>query len=111
LRRPNTSSLNFASPENLNLILEQTKNIVITHFKKNIAASGMVGWGLGLKLTPQGTDYASMMTYDAYDNLENVMKHLSGGAALSGLPQNKLEPIQWSMRPVMQVMGATTPKP
>jgi hypothetical protein len=108
LRRPNTSSLNFASPENLNLILEQTKNIVITHFKKNIAASGMVGWGLGLKLTPQGTDYASMMTYDAYDNLENVMKHLSGGAALSGLPQNKLEPIEWSMRPVM---GATTPKP
>ena len=33
------------------------------------------------------------------------------GAALSGLPQNKLDPIQWSMRPVMQVMGATTPKP
>ena len=60
---------------------------------------------------PQGTDYASMMTYDAFDNLENVMKHLVGGAALSGLPQNKLEPVQWSMRPVMQVMGATTPKP
>ena len=46
---------------------------------------------------PQGTDYASMMTYDAFDNLENVMKHLSGGAAVSGLQQNKLEPIQWSM--------------
>ena len=78
-----------------------------------MAASGMVGWGLGLglKVTPQGTDYASMMTYDAYDNLENVMKHLSGGAALSGLPQNKLDPIQWSMRLVMQVMGATPPKP
>jgi hypothetical protein len=92
--------------------LEQTKNIVIPHFKKNMAASGMVGWGLGLglKVTPQGTDYASMMTYDAYDNLENVMKHLSGGATLSGLPQNKLDPIQWSMRPMMQVMGATTPK-
>ena len=47
-----------------NLILEETKNIVIPHFKKNMAASGMVGWGLGLKVTPQGTDYASMMTYD-----------------------------------------------
>ena len=34
---------NFASPENLNLILEQTKNIVIPHFKKNMAASGMGG--------------------------------------------------------------------
>ena len=44
---------NFASPENLNLILEQTKNIVIPHFKKNMAASGMVGWGLGLKVTPK----------------------------------------------------------
>jgi len=61
-----------------------------------------------LKVTPQDTDYASMMTYDAYDKLENVMKYLSGGAALSGLLQNKLETIQWSMR---QVMGATTPKP
>ena len=67
--------------------------------------------GVGIESKPQGTDYASMITYDAYDNLENVMKHLSGGAALSGLPQNKLEPIQWSTRPVMQVMGATTPKP
>jgi len=41
---------NFASPENLNLILEQTKNIVIPHFKKNMAASGIVG--LGLKVIP-----------------------------------------------------------
>jgi hypothetical protein len=102
---------NFASSENLNLILEQTKNIVMPHFKKNMAASGMMGWGLGLKVTPQGTDYASMMTYNAYGNLENVIKHLSGGAAISSSPQNKLNPIQWSMRPVMQVMGATTSKP
>ena len=56
-----------------------------------MAASGMVGWGLGLKVTPQGTFYASMMTYDAYDNLENVMKHLSGGAAISGLPAKQIE--------------------
>jgi hypothetical protein len=67
--------------------------------------------GIGVESNPQDTDYASIMTYDAYDNFENVMKHLSGGAALSGLPQSKLEPIQWSLRPVMQVMGATTPKP
>ena len=44
---------NFASPENLNLILEQTKNIIIPHFKKNMAASGMVRWGLGLKVNPK----------------------------------------------------------
>ena len=67
--------------------------------------------GIGIESNPQDTDYASMMTYDAYDNLENVMKYLSGGAALSGLPQNKLNPIQWSMRPVMRVMEATIPKP
>jgi len=67
--------------------------------------------GIGIESNPQDTDYASMMTYDAYDNLENVMKYLSGGAALSGLPQNKLIPIQWSMRPVMRVMEATIPKP
>ena len=67
--------------------------------------------GVGIESDPQGTDYASMMTYDAYDNFENVMKYLSGGAALSGLPQNKLNPIQWSMRPVMRVMEATIPKP
>ena len=74
-----------------------------------MAASSMVGWAL--KVTPQGPNYASMMTYDAYDNLVNVMKHLSGGTAISGLPQNKLEPIQWSIQPMMQLMGATTPKP
>ena len=34
---------NFASTENLDLIIEQTKNIVVPHFKKNMAASRMVG--------------------------------------------------------------------
>jgi hypothetical protein len=67
---------NFTSPENLNLILEQTQNTVTPHFKKNMAASGMVGWRYELRVTPQGTDYGCMMTYDTYDNLQNVMKHL-----------------------------------
>ena len=67
--------------------------------------------GIGVESNPPRHGFASMMTYDADDNLENVMKHLSGGAALSGLPQNKLNPIQWSMRPVMRVMEATIPKP
>ena len=72
--------------------------------------SGMVGWGLGSKITPQGEDFSTMMTYDSYDSLENAMIHLSGGGAIEGLPHEKISTIEWSMRPLMKVIGSTGPK-
>ena len=38
---------------------------------------GMVGWGFATKITPQGKEYSSMMTWDSYNDLSNVMKRLA----------------------------------
>lgn len=99
--------INFATPDDLNTVLKESKEIVMPHFQKNLIKSGMVGWGVGTKITPQGSNYSSFATWDSYDSLENMMKHLGGGAAIEGLPLNKLTPIEWSMRPIFRVITGT----
>jgi len=85
------------------------KKFVVPHFKKNMKKFGMVGWGLGTKITPQGKEYSSMMTWDSYDNLENIMKHLGGYGVIEGLPFDKFsEIIEWENRYIMRVISSTT---
>ena len=43
------------------------------------------------------------MTYDIYDNLKNVMLHMSGGAAIEGLPIDKLTPANFSIRGFLEL--------
>ncbi|MEK9714874.1 MAG: hypothetical protein VW199_03430, partial [Methylophilaceae bacterium] len=83
--------LNFGNPDNVDQFLKDSEKIVMPHFEKMMNKSGMLGWGVATKITPQGKnsqggDYATAMTYDVYDNLKNVMLHMSGGAAIEGLP-------------------------
>jgi len=101
--------LNFARPNDVNIQIEEMKKFVVPHFKKNMQKFGMVGWGLGTKITPQGKEYSSMMTWDSYDNLENVMKHLGGYGVIEGLPFDKFsEIIEWENRYIMKVISSTT---
>lgn len=100
--------LNFGTPENVNRVLASNEKYVIPAFKKNLKKSGMTGWGAATKITPQGADYASYMTFDAFDSLANLMKHLSGdGAAIQGLALDKLEPLTFESRYVFEVMVST----
>ena len=102
--------LNFTNSTSVEKHTKELDKYVVPHFKKMMPESGMVGWGLGSKITPQGEDFATMMTYDSYDSLENAMIHLSGGGAIAGLPHEKISTIEWSMRPLMKVIGSTGPK-
>lgn len=101
---------NFASPEDVDKVIMTSKKYVQPHFTKKMNDNGMVGWGLATKITPQGEDYSSIVYYDAYDKLENVMHHLAGRGVIEGLPQDKLTPIKWEMRPIMKVIAMTQPK-
>jgi len=100
--------LNFASPNDVENQMIETEKYVIPHFKKNMKKFGMVGWGLGTKITPQGKEYSSMMTWDSYDSLENVMKHLAGYGVIEGLPFDKFTKIiEWENRYIMKVISST----
>ena len=49
-----------------------------------------------------------MMTWDSYDNLSNVMKHLAGYGVMDGLPYEKFSKIiDWGNRYIMKVISAT----
>jgi len=61
-------------------------------------------------ITPQGEDYSSLIFYDSYDSLANVMKHLAGEGVIKGLPMDKLSKISWEIRPIMKVISFTTAK-
>ena len=102
--------LNFTNTTEVQKHLEEMDQYVIPHFKKTMSKHGMMAWGSASKITPQGDDVATMMTYDSYDTLEHVMEHLSGEGVIGGLDFDKLSPIQWSMRPVMRIKGVTGPK-
>ena len=102
--------LNFGNPDNVEQFLKDSEKIVMPHFKRMIPKSGMLGWGVATKITPQGEEFSSVMTYDSYDSLENVMLHLAGKGVIEGLPFDKLAPVDWTMRPVMQVISVTDPR-
>ena len=104
--------LNFGNPDNVDQFLKDSEKIVMPHFEKMMNKSGMLGWGVATKITPQGKnsqggDYATAMTYDIYDNLKNVMLHMSGGAAIEGLPIDKLTPANFSIRGIYRVITGT----
>jgi hypothetical protein len=101
---------NFTNSTEVEKHTQELEQYVVPHFKKMMPKSGMVGWGLSSKITPQGDDFATMMVYDSYDSLENAMIHLSGGGPIAGLPHEKISTIEWSMRPLLEVVVSTGPK-
>ena len=47
------------------------------------------------------------MVFTFYDNLKNVMLHMSGGAAIEGLPIDKITPANFSIRGIFRVITGT----
>ena len=100
---------NFATPANPVKVLESNEKYVIPHFKKKMKSSGMKGWGAGTKITPQGSEYASFMTFDGFDTMANLMKHLSGdGEAVKGFDWSKLEPMAFDSKYIFEIVSSTT---
>tara|TARA_Y100000389_G_C17276690_1_gene420792 strand:- start:72 stop:806 length:735 start_codon:yes stop_codon:yes gene_type:complete len=106
--------LNFGNPDDVSQFLKESEKIVMPHFEKMMNKSGLKGWGVATKITPQGNnsqggEYATAMTYDVYDNLKNVMLHMTGGAAIEGLDIGKLSPANFSIRGIFNVVTGTVP--
>lgn len=100
---------NFATPDNPIKVLESNEKYVIPHFKKKMKSSGMKGWGAGTKIAPQGNEYASFMTFDGFDTMANLMKHLSGdGQAVKGFDWSKLEPMTFDSKYIFEVISSTS---
>ena len=106
--------LNFATPDDVNAVAASSKKYVIPHFKKNMSDNGMVGWGMATKITPQGQEYSSMMTYDSYDSLKNAMKHLAG-EGINSLRYNSapiispIEDMPCTIRHIVTIQAADIP--
>lgn len=99
---------NFGTPANIDRVLASNEKHIIPAFSKNMKKSGMTAWGAATKITPQGADYATYMTYDAFDTMAHVMQHLSGdGAAIKGIDLSQIEPLIFESRYIFEVLAAT----
>ena len=104
--------LNWATPNDLPKMIELQGSIEKI-FRKSIIKSGMVGWGMATRIVPQKKDLSTAFWWDAYDTLENAMKHLAGQAASAGVTKdliqsfNKIVPNGWDNRVIFEfVTGA-----
>ena len=50
----------------------------------------MVDWGMVAKIVPQAKDRSTALWWDIYDYTENIMKHLEGKAAHTGLSKKRV---------------------
>ena len=104
--------LNWATPDDLPKMIELQGSIEKI-FRKSIIKSGMVGWGMATRIVPQKKDLPTAFWWDAYDTLENAMKHLAGQAASAGITKDliqsfdKIVPNGWDNRVIFEfVTGA-----
>ena len=76
-----------------------------------MAASGMVGWGLGLKVTPQRHRLCKHDDLRCLRQLVIRNETSRRGRCPKRFTTKQIGTHSMVMRPVMQVMGATPPKP
>ena len=69
---------NFARPKNLNGFIAENQSLWKNHFSKNMDKMGMVNWGVGRKIAPRNKNTATVVTWDMFNSLEDLMNYRVG---------------------------------
>lgn len=79
--------MNYAKPTNAAAFLQENREIWKDFHLGNAPKSNMVAWGTGQKIHPTGGDWASVMTFDMFKSLPDLMKYRMG-MGISSWPEN-----------------------
>ncbi len=79
--------LNYAKPTNAAAFLQENREIWKDFHLGNAPKSNMVSWGTGQKIHPTGGDWASVMTFDMFKSLPDLMKYRMG-IGVTSWPEN-----------------------
>jgi hypothetical protein len=96
---------NFARPKNLNGFISENKTLWKKHFNSNMLKMGMVNWGVGRKIVPLNQNTSTVVTWDMFNTLEELMEYRVGGQNVvnPALNKSKMEeyaPDGFSYRPI-----------
>ena len=69
---------NFARPKNLNGFISENKSLWKNFFSANMDKMNMVNWGVGRKIAPLSSEWSTVVTWDMFKTLEDLMKYRVG---------------------------------
>lgn len=69
---------NFARPKNVNGFIAENQSLWKNHFTKNMDKMGLVNWGVGRKIAPRNKNTATVVTWDMFNTLEDLMNYRVG---------------------------------
>ena len=69
---------NFARPKNLNGFISENKSLWKNFFSTNMDKMNMVNWGVGRKIAPLSSEWSTVVTWDMFKSMEDLMKYRVG---------------------------------
>ncbi len=109
---------NFARPANVAGFIDENKTLWKPYFVKNMSKMNMNVWGVARRLTfpTLETSHSTVMSWDAFTSLENLMKYRIGfkfpgsDEASKKSKMSTYMPEGFSYMPIFKVLKATTSK-
>ena len=105
---------NFATPKNLSGFISENKSLWKNHFNTSMDKMGMVNWGVGRRIAPINKDWSSVVTWDMFDSLENLMKYRIGfelpDSVAKKSKMSTYNPDGWNSGIIFQPIAFTTEK-
>jgi len=80
---------NFARPKNLAGFISENKVLWKKHFTMNMDKMGMVNWGVGRKIAPRNKNTSTVVTWDMFNSLEELMQYRVGNPGIVNPALNK----------------------
>ena len=69
---------NFARPKNLNGFISENKSLWKNFFSTNMDKMNMVNWGVGRRIAPLSSEWSTVVTWDMFKSMEDLMKYRVG---------------------------------
>jgi len=69
---------NFARPKDLNGFISENQTLWKNYFSSNMKKMNMVNWGVGRHIAPLSQRWSTVVTWDMFESLEDLMKYRIG---------------------------------
>jgi len=110
--------LNFGKPVSVSGFIEENKSLWKPFFEKNMSKMNMKVWGVARRLTfpTLETSQSSVVSWDAFGSLEDLMKYRIGidlpgySEVIEKSKMTTYMPNGFTYAPIFKVLKATTPK-
>ena len=74
----NYIQFNFARPKNINGFISENQTLWKNYFSSNMKKMNMVNWGVGRHIAPLSQRWSTVVTWDMFESLEDLMKYRIG---------------------------------